>query len=245
MTVKEILDFLGEKAPFDTCEEWDNVGLLVGSGYLPATRVLVALDVTDGALEAAKAVGADLIVTHHPVIFRPISRLSADSLPYRLAAAGISVISAHTNLDKAAEGVNDTLAARLGLTDIEIAADGMTRMGTLPEEMTATAFAAHVAAVLGTPVRAAGDKTVKKVALCGGAAGSSMFALMGKADCFITGEVKHHEWLMAAGRINVIDGGHYSTEVPVVDTLCRWLAEGFPTLQVVPYHEGECFSIVK
>lgn len=245
MTVKEILDFLSEKAPFDTCEEWDNVGLLVGSGYLPATRVLVALDVTDGALEAAKAIGADLIVTHHPVIFRPISRLSADSMPYRLAAAGISVISAHTNLDKAVEGVNDTLAARLGLTDIEIAADGMTRMGTLPEEMTATAFAAHVAAVLGTPVRAAGDKTVKKVALCGGAAGSSMFALMGKVDCFITGEVKHHEWLMAAGRINVIDGGHYSTEVPVVDTLCRWLAEGFPTLPVVPYHEGECFSIVK
>ena len=245
MTVKEILDFLGEKAPFDTCEEWDNVGLLVGSGYLPATRVLVALDVTDGALEAAKAVGADLIVTHHPVIFRPISRLSADSMPYCLAAAGISVISAHTNLDKAVEGVNDTLAARLGLTDIEIAADGMTRVGTLPEEMTATAFASHVAEVLGTPVRAAGDKTVKKVALCGGAAGSSMFPLIGKVDCFITGEVKHHEWLMAAGRINVIDGGHYSTEVPVVDTLCRWLAEGFPTLQVVPYHEGECFSIVK
>ena len=245
MTVKEILDFLGEKAPFDTCEEWDNVGLLVGSGYLPVTRVLVALDITDGALEAAQAIGADLIVTHHPVIFRPISRLSADSMPYRLAAAGISVISAHTNLDKAVEGVNDTLAARLGLVDVEIAADGMTRIGTLPEEMTATAFAAHVAAVLGTPVRAAGDKTVKKVALCGGAAGSSMFPLIGKVDCFITGEVKHHEWLMAAGRINVIDGGHYSTEVPVVDTLCRWLAEGFPTLQVVPYHEGECFSVVK
>ena len=245
MKVKEILDFLGEKAPFDTCEEWDNVGLLVGSGYQPATRVLVALDVTDGALEAAKAIGADLIVTHHPVIFRPISRLSADSMPYRLAAAGISVISAHTNLDKAVEGVNDTLAARLGLTDVEIAADGMTRIGTLPEEMTATAFASHVAAVLGTPVRAAGDKAVKTVALCGGAAGSSMFPLIGKVDCFITGEVKHHEWLMAAGRINVIDGGHYSTEVPVVDTLCRWLAEGFPTLQVVPYHEGECFSVVK
>ena len=245
MKVKEILDFLGEKAPFDTCEEWDNVGLLVGSGYQPATRVLVALDVTDGALEAAKAIGADLIVTHHPVIFRPISRLSADSMPYRLAAAGISVISAHTNLDKAVDGVNDTLAARLGLTDIEIAADGMTRIGTLPEEMTATAFASHVAAVLGTPVRAAGDKAVKTAALCGGAAGSSMFPLIGKVDCFITGEVKHHEWLMAAGRINVIDGGHYSTEVPVVDTLCGWLTEAFPDLTVVPYHEGECFSVVK
>ena len=245
MKVKEILDFLGEKAPFDTCEEWDNVGLLVGSGYLPVTRVLVALDVTDGALEAAKAVGADLIVTHHPVIFRPISRLSADSLPYRLAAAGISVISAHTNLDKAVEGVNDTLAARLGLTDIEIAADGITRIGTLPEEMSADAFAAHAAEALGMPVRAAGDKPVKKVAVCGGGGGGFIAACFGLADCFVTGEVKHHEWLMAAGRINVIDGGHYSTEVPVVDTLCGWLTEAFPDLMVVPYHEGECFSIVK
>ena len=245
MTVKEILDFLGEKAPFDTCEEWDNVGLLVGSGYQPVTRVLVALDVTDGALEAAKAVGADLIVTHHPVIFNAMKRLDADSFPYRLAAAGISAISAHTNLDKAMGGVNDVLAARLGLNDVEIAADGITRIGTLPEEMSADAFAAHVAGALGMPVRAAGNKPVKKVAVCGGGGGGFIAACFGLADCFVTGEVKHHEWLYAAGHINVIDGGHYSTEVPMVDTLCRWLTEEFPDLQVVPYHEGECFSVVE
>ena len=226
-------------------EAWDNVGLLCGRKGKEVKKILVALDPFRSVIQEAIEEGADLIVTHHPVIFRPISRLSADSLPYRLAAAGISVISAHTNLDKAVEGVNDTLAARLGLTDIEIAADGMTRVGTLPEEMTATAFAAHVAEVLGTPVRAAGDKPVKRVALCGGAAGSSLFAHIGSADCFITGEVKHHEWLGEAGRINLIDGGHYSTEVPVVDTLCSWLTEAFPDLAVVPYHEGECFSIVK
>ena len=245
MTVQDIFTFLHTRAPFDTAEGWDNPGMLVGDPRRAVTRVLVALDATDGAVETAKAVGAQLIVTHHPVIFAPLKRLAADSIPYRLAAAGISLIAAHTNLDKAVEGVNDTLAARLGLTDIEIAADGMTRVGTLPEEMTATAFAAHVAAVLGTPVRAAGDKPVKRVALCGGAAGSSLFAHIGSADCFITGEVKHHEWLGAAGRINLIDGGHYSTEVPVVDTLCGWLTEAFPDLMVVPYHEGECFSIVK
>ncbi len=245
MKVQDIYDFLGEKAPYDTCEEWDNVGLLVGSGYLPVTRVLVALDATDGALEAAKAIGADLIITHHPVIFNGMKRLDADSMPYRMAAAGISAISAHTNLDKAAGGVNDVLAARLGLTDVEIAADGITRIGTLPEEMSACAFAAHAAGALGMPVRAAGEKPVKKVAVCGGGGGGFIAACFGLADCFVTGEVKHHEWLYAAGHINVIDGGHYSTEVPVVDTLCRWLAEGFPTLQVVPYHEGECFSVVK
>ena len=245
MFVKDIFDFLNERAPFDTCEEWDNVGLLVGSGRLPATRVLVALDATDGALEAAKAIGADLIVTHHPVIFNAMKRLDADSFPYRLAAAGISAISAHTNLDKAMGGVNDVLAARLGLTDVEIAADGITRIGILPEEMSADAFAAHVAGALGMPVRAAGNKPVKKVAVCGGGGGGFIAACFGLADCFVTGEVKHHEWLYAAGHINVIDGGHYSTEVPVVDTLCRWLTEEFPDLQVVPYHEGECFAVVE
>ena len=245
MFVKDIFDFLNERAPFDTCEEWDNVGLLVGSGRLPATRVLVALDATDGALEAAKAIGADLIVTHHPVIFNAMKRLDADSFPYRLAAAGISAISAHTNLDKAMGGVNDVLAARLGLNDVEIAADGITRIGTLPEEMSADAFAAHVAGALGMPVRAAGNKPVKKVAVCGGGGGGFIAACFGLADCFVTGEVKHHEWLYAAGHINVIDGGHYSTEVPVVDTLCRWLTEEFPDLQVVPYHEGECFAVVE
>lgn len=245
MFVKDIFDFLNERAPFDTCEEWDNVGLLVGSGHLPATRVLVALDATDGALQAAKAIGADLIVTHHPVIFNGMKRLDADSFPYRLAAAGISAISAHTNLDKAMGGVNDVLAARLGLTDVEVAADGITRIGTLPEEMSADAFAAHVAGALEMPVRAAGNKPVKKVAVCGGGGGGFIAACFGLADCFVTGEVKHHEWLYAAGHINVIDGGHYSTEVPVVDTLCHWLSEGFPDLQVVPYHEGECFSVVE
>ena len=179
MIVQEIYAYLHSRAPFDTAEGWDNPGMLVGDPRREVSRVLVALDVTDGALEAAKAIGADLIVTHHPVIFRPISRLSADSLPYRLAAAGISVISAHTNLDKAAEGVNDTLAARLGLTDVTVAADEFTRIGTLPAEMTANPFAAHVAAVLDTAVRYSGDKEVKTVAVCGGSGGGKPDSAMG------------------------------------------------------------------
>jgi dinuclear metal center YbgI/SA1388 family protein len=244
-TVADILKYIESIAPPYMQEDWDNVGLLCGSKATPVTKVLVALDPFEGVCREAAQWGAQLIVTHHPVIFRPISRLSADSMPYRLAAAGISVISAHTNLDKAVDGVNDTLAARLGLTDIEIAADGMTRVGTLPEEMTATAFAAHVAEVLGTPVRAAGDKPVKRVALCGGAAGSSLFAHIGSADCFITGEVKHHEWLAYDGAINVIDAGHYATEVPVVDTLAGWLSEAYPDLAVTVYRDGDPYSVVK
>ena len=245
MTVQEIYAYLHNRAPFDTAEGWDNPGMLVGDPNRAVSRVLVALDATAGAVDTAEAVGADLILTHHPVIFAPLKKLSAQSIPYRLAAAGIDLIAAHTNLDKAEGGVNDTLAARLGLSDVVVAADEYTRIGTLPEPMTAKDFAAHVAAVLDTPVRYSGDKTVQTVAVCGGSGGDFMLRSIGRADAYVTGEVRHHEWLAAADGINVIEAGHYATEVPVVDTLCAWLTEAFPDLTVIPYRDGDPYRVVK
>ena len=245
MTVQEIFTFLHNRAPFDTAEGWDNPGMLVGDPHRAVGTVLVALDATAGAVDTAAAVGADLIVTHHPVIFAPLKRLAADSIPYRLAAAGISLIAAHTNLDKADGGVNDTLAARLGLADVTVAADEYTRIGTLAEAMSARDFAAHVAAVLDTPVRYNGDKTVRTVAVCGGSGGDFMLRMTDGADAYVTGEVRHHEWLAAADRINVIEAGHYATEVPVVDTLCAWLEEAYPELTVIPYRDGDPYSVIK
>jgi len=243
MTIQDIFSFLNNRAPFDTAEGWDNPGMLVGDPRRRVTRVLVALDATPGAVDTAQAVGAELIVTHHPVIFAPLKRLAADSIPYRLAAAGIDLIAAHTNLDKAVGGVNDTLADRLGLTDVTVAADEYTRIGTLPEAMTARDFAAHVAAVLDTAVRYSGDKAVKTVAVCGGSGGDFMLRCH-DADAYVTGEVRHHEWL-AADHLNVIEAGHYATEVPVVDTLAAWLTEAFPDLTVIPYRDGEPYSVIK
>ncbi len=246
MTIQEIVAFLDSRAPFATAEEWDNPGLLVGSGSQPVTGVLVALDATSGALEAARAVEANLIVTHHPVIFSPLRRLAADSLPYRLAAEGIGLIAAHTNLDKAAGGVNDALAACLGLENVTVAADGMTRVGTLPTPREATAFARHVAEVLETPVRVNGCGTVETVAVCGGGGGDFAASLAGQVDAFVTGEVKHHQWLAAAADgLTLIEAGHYATEVPVVDSLCAWLQEAFPSLPVTPYRDGQPYTIVK
>ena len=245
MTVQEIYAFLQGRAPFDTAEGWDNPGMLVGDPHREVNRVLVALDATTGAVDTAEAVGADLIITHHPVIFAPLKRLTADSIPYRLAATGISLIAAHTNLDKAEGGVNDTLAARLGLTDVTVAADEYTRIGTLPAAMSARDFAAHVAAVLDTAVRYSGDKTVQTVAVCGGSGGDFMLRCTHLADAYVTGEVRHHEWLAAADAINVIEAGHYATEVPVVDTLCAWLEETYPDLTVIPYRDGDPYSVIK
>lgn len=245
MTVKTIYDFINSLAPFATAEEWDNPGLLVGNPRQEVGRVLVALDATDGALDTARAVGADLIITHHPVIFAPLKRLSADSIPYRLAQEGIALVAAHTNLDKAQGGVNDTLAAVLGLTDVTVAEDGYTRIGTLPVEMTAKEFATHVAKHLDTAVRYAGDGSVRTVAVCGGGGGDFIGDCIGLADAYVTGEVKHHEWLATANSINVIEAGHYATEVPVVDTLARWLEEAFPALTVTVYRDGNPYDVVK
>ena len=245
MNVQQIFDFLNSRAPFAQAEEWDNPGLLVGDPHREVTRVLVALDATAGALDTAKAVGADLMVTHHPVIFAPLKRLKGDSIPYRLAAEGIALIAAHTNLDKAAGGVNDTLASLLGLTDVTVAEDGYTRIGTLQEPMTARDFAAHVAEVLDAPVRYAGDKPVTTVGVCGGGGGDFIADCVGLADAYVTGEVKHHEWLENARRINVVEAGHYATEVPVVDALAGWLQEAFSQLTVTVYRDGNPYDVVK
>lgn len=116
--VGDFYDAIESFAPFHTAESWDNVGLLIGGRSLPVSRALLALDLTGAVLEEAKRLRAELVITHHPVIFKPLATLESGSLAYRAVAAGISVISAHTNLDLAQGGVNDALADRLQLADI-------------------------------------------------------------------------------------------------------------------------------
>ncbi|WP_052446679.1 Nif3-like dinuclear metal center hexameric protein [Candidatus Soleaferrea massiliensis] len=119
-TVGDIYRTIDTKiAPFSLAESWDNPGLLIGGEELPVKKVLLAMDATDAVAEEAVSKRAELIVTHHPVIFSPIKRVEADSVVYKLIRNGISVISAHTNLDIAAGGVNDALAETLGLEQIE------------------------------------------------------------------------------------------------------------------------------
>ncbi|MBQ5841255.1 MAG: Nif3-like dinuclear metal center hexameric protein [Clostridia bacterium] len=238
MTFSDIQNHIHTIAPFDAAEEWDNVGLLVGSPATEATGILVALDATTDAIHAAVKAGANLLVTHHPVIFEPLRRLEADSLPYRLAAAGVGLLAAHTNLDKATGGVNDTLAELLGLTDVTPAADGLCRIGRLSAPMEPAAFARLVAQRLDTPVRLGGNRPVSTVAVCGGSGGDFIEELCPVADAYVTGEVKHHQWLAAneAG-LTLVEAGHYATEVPVVAALCDRLREAFPALPIIPYYE--------
>lgn len=242
MDIKTIVHFLEQKAPAHLAEEWDNVGVLVEAGN-EVTGVVTALDATPDAIAFAKQQGADLLVTHHPVIFSPLSHLSMLDPAVQALQNGVSVLSLHTNLDKAVDGVNDTLCALLGLQNVTVLEDGMTRVGDLPAPMTAKEFGGLVGDTLHTPVMISPGDTVSRVAVCGGAAGSGVFTVKGKADAYVTGEVKHHEFLAANG-LTVVAAGHYATEVPVVDTLTRWLKTAFPTLPVTPFYGKAPYEVI-
>ncbi len=245
MTINAMYNYINTLAPFDTAEDWDNTGLLVGNPDGEVRGILVTLDVTPAAIAAAREAGANLILSHHPVIFSPLKTLAADSIPYRLAATNIAVISAHTNLDKAAGGVNDTLAAELGLTDVQATPDGLCRIGRLATPTDAAAFAAFVGETLGTSVRTNGGDTIRTVAVCGGSGGDFIPALTAMADAFVTGEVRHHEWLTAnAVGLTVIEAGHYATEVPVIYPLAKQLAATFPAIPVTAFADTKPYQTI-
>ncbi len=238
MNIADIYAFLQTKAPFDTAEEWDNSGLLVGDMAGETDCVVVTLDITDEVVDTALREHARLIISHHPVIFEPLRTLSAGSVPYRLAQHGITALCVHTNLDKTAGGVNDCLAERLGLTRVRTAPDGMSRVGELAQPLSAADFAKQVAAALNTAVRVrAGTDSVRTVALCGGGGADLVLHLLQEADAALTGEVKHHEWLCVPPAKTLVDGGHYATEVFVAEQVAAWLNVAFSELRVV-LHRG-------
>ena len=246
VNVGDIFDFLNEKAPFSTAEEWDNPGLLIGDRNLPVQRMLVTLDITPAAVERAAVTGAQLIVSHHPVIFHPLRSLPAGSVPWLLARHNIAAICAHTNLDMAVGGVNDTLAAVLDLSDVQTTADGLCRIGCLPAPMTPGNFARLAAQRLRTAVRVwDGGRPVRRVGVCGGAGGDYVLPLTHEADALLTGEVRHHEWLEAAASgVTLVDAGHYATENPVTESLASWLRERFPQADCLIYDNGAPYKTV-
>ncbi len=224
-TVADLEKLVGGIAPFDLAEEWDNVGLLFGRRSAAVTRVLVALDLTQAVIREAAALGAQAIVTHHPIMFSARKRVTDDdregALMLALAEQGIAHIAAHTNLDAAQGGVNDVLMQRMGAKNVT--GEGCIRLGDLDEGMTLDGLAARAQRSLGTQVRVygAGDMPVRKLGCCSGAGSSEIAeaAALG-ADCFITGEVKHNLALDAMDMgCGVIEAGHFETENPVCEVL--------------------------
>lgn len=238
-TIDEIYQYLNKIAPFSTAMDFDNAGFLVGDGRLQVTKALVTLDITSQSVCQAQRIDAQLIVSHHPVIFQPLKRLMSGSVPYLLANTGIGAICAHTNLDMAKGGVNDCLAAALELSGREgVAFCGefpCCIMGSLARPMEPEEFAAFVKAKLSClGVRyVTGNRLVRTVALCSGAGGEFLFDALEKgADAFVTGEVKHHEILAAkeAG-LTLVDGGHFKTENIAMEPLRQKLSQEFTEVE--------------
>ena len=226
MTVRELYKKLVARLPDSLAEEWDNDGLMVcPDADAPVRRVLLALDVTETVVDFAIENRFDLILTHHPLIFRPLSSLTEDTPVGRkvikLIKSGIAVISFHTRADRVDGGVNDVLADLLELAEVEpLGEDGMGRVGYLEEPISLEAFAARVKEQLGAPILSVADggNLVHKVAVLGGEGKDYLkAALASEADTYLSGNLGYHTMEDAPELgINLIEGGHYYTEQAVL-----------------------------
>lgn len=236
-TVRDILALLEGIAPLETQEEWDNAGLLAGDPEATVTRVLLALDLCAEVLEEAKRLGAELIVTHHPILFRGRKNLREDDPEGRLLAelvrARVALIAMHTNFDNAEGGVNQALCDRLGIRASVMLESGM-RIGEIAP-MPLADFRAHVERTLGGVVRAYGDadKEIRRVAVLGGAGGGyASIALAAGADAYVTGEIAYHAGLdCAAAGMAALEAGHAATEHPAVRVLREGLQNAINAVQ--------------
>ncbi len=248
-TVSQILNFVETLAPRSMKMDWDNVGLLCGSKASPVTKVLVALDPFEHVCKEAADWGAELIVTHHPLIFRPLPSVTDETSIGRgimtMIRSGISAINAHTNLDQAPGGVNDVLARTLDLENIQVINPcgtdengsewGLLRVGDVTEQNLETFLATVKEQLHCDGLRYAdGGKSVRKVAVGGGACSGEMLdALAAGCDTFVTSDIKYNQfWDAQDLGLNLIDAGHFHTENPVVAVLAEKIAAAFPDVEV-------------
>ncbi len=237
-TVADIYSFIDSFAPFDTALDYDNVGTLVGNSNAVVKNVLLALDITADVVKEAEKMGADLIISHHPVIFKPIKSVNSNSIPYMLAQRSINAICAHTNLDLSPKGVNICLANALGLKNIYLHNEGIA-VGDVKAgaSYNSKQFAELVKDNLncnGVRYTSTNNK-ITKVAVGGGACGEYIYlAKELGANAFVTGEIKHNYILESHDLdLTVVDAGHYKTEDVVIDYLVTELSNNFSQVTFV------------
>ncbi len=244
--VSDIFNTLEAIAPCRLAEEYDNPGFLVGRKSAEVTKILVALDITEAVVREAVKAGAELIVSHHPVIFRSRKAVTDEdvcgSVLLSLIENKISTICMHTNLDSAEGGVNDVLAQKLGIKSVGVLSPrdgenvGLGRWGEIDAGTELSDFLSVVCRELkvsGVKYHDAG-KTVKKVAVGGGSCGDfiPVAASLG-CDTIVTADIKHNEFLDAAALgINAIDAGHFATEDIICPEICRIISERHPETAV-------------
>ncbi|MFN0016634.1 MAG: Nif3-like dinuclear metal center hexameric protein [Pirellulaceae bacterium] len=250
LPLSDLCRFLDSFAPPTLSEEWDNVGLLVGDVDKQIERVMTCLTITPASCAEAVAKGADLIITHHPLPFKPLRRLTTESTPGRLLLelihAGIAIYSPHTAFDSAAEGINRQLAAGIGLVEIRplvaSPADaarslGSGRCGKFAKPLRLSETAQRLKTFLKIPglhIVGQDDAFISTAAIACGSGGSFLeHAIEQNLDLFITGEVSFHTCLEAeANGVNLLLPGHFASERFAVERLADVVAREFPKLSV-------------
>lgn len=245
-TVNKILEALLKAAPLSLAESFDNPGFLVGRGEREVKKVLIALDITSDVVREAEEIGAELIVSHHPVIFTPRTDICDSDVMGNIILSmiekNIAAICMHTNLDSARGGVNDILAETLGLSDTEVIEpkednkEGLGRCGNIKHEMKLSDFMETVCRALsvsGVKYHDAG-RSVHRVAVGGGACGDFVgYAKKFGFDTIVTADIKHNYFLEAKELgINAIDAGHFATENIICPKIEEIIKTAFPSLSV-------------
>lgn len=245
-TVREIYNFIDTMAPFNSAEELDNSGLLVGDKDKTVNKIIFALDCTEDVIKQAVSCDADLIVTHHPVIFKPISEISADSLVYKLIKNDLSIICAHTNFDKAINGVNDILCNAVELQNVIHIDSACLNIGELTSEMNSNEFAQHIKSKLNGVVRYNSiEKTIKKVAVCSGSGSDYLsFAKELQCDALLTGDGSHHSFLDADEMgVLLVCAGHFETENIAIKPLADKIKNNFGIECVIAVQKSPIITI--
>lgn len=250
----DIYDIINGAAPFESQLAFDNSGLLVGDRATEVTRALLCLDITREVIDEAAGMNANLIISHHPVIFDPLKSMSSQDPAYLLAKNGIAALCCHTNLDISPVcGVNVALANRLGLRSIKpeeaFGEDCVLYSGELEQPMEPEDFARHVKERLsaGSVKLIPGEGSVKRVFLCSGAGGGfAPYAAIRGGDAYLTGEMKHHEVLEAKKTgLTCVVAGHYETERVFAEYLAAYLKKRAPeTGFLVSRAERPVFEVI-
>ena len=244
MKVKDIIAEIEDFAPLSIQEKWDNSGLCIGSPEAEVSSVLIGLDCTPELVDEAIECGADMIVTHHPLIFSGLKKISPDDIVgaavIKAVTHGISVYAAHTNADKVIAGVSGAMAARLGLEDVVILDEdgdgtGLGVVGNLPKPMTsaeAVEFVKERFSLKAMRTSRPIEGMISRVAMCGGSGGSLIGAAKAAgAQLYISGDISYHNFFTQDGFM-IMDIGHYESEIEIVDILFSLIKKKFPTFAV-------------
>ncbi|MEL6142444.1 MAG: Nif3-like dinuclear metal center hexameric protein [Bacteroidota bacterium] len=248
-TVSDVSQYLESIAPLHLQESYDNAGLLTGHPNWELTGVLTSLDCTEEVVVEAKNRGCNMVVAHHPIVFRGLKKITGRTYVERTIIRAIkedvAIYAIHTNLDNVrAQGVNERIALQLGLKELQLLAPknedktvGSGMVGELPSALEESAFLEHLKVSMGVSVikhTALLGKVINRVAVCGGAGGFLLReAKQSGAQVFVTSDYKYHEYFDAEGEILICDIGHYESEQFTIQLLAELLKKKFSTFAVL------------